>query len=257
MLGQLGRMSGAGALWEAGDPVPNAVVAATDTLRPGLTWFYAAVLLTALALSAWRGPRYLAVLAGSALLLFPAVNRSYLNFYDTRYLGYLLPLAYAAVGVQAAPGLAAGRRGRVALALGLGVLIAYPLLSLSAYYQREAAAGRTNAPLIAAADHVAAHARAPGHHVLVDKALRPIKMGGGGDPTAAFDQLLTLRRVPHELADAAKMRWFLGADPGLSLWLLAAEDTAAALGAEFPLRTRARGEGWRLVVRQGARTNSP
>lgn len=270
LAGQLGRAAGAGPLLEPGDPVPNAVTAASDALRPVTTWAYVLALFGALAWTGWRGPQLPAFLAGSTVLILPLINRSYTNFYDSRYLAMLLPQAYAAVGAIAGPWLAAADRRaapRFAVAAILAALILYPLVALWGFYAREYAAGRTNHAMIAAADLVAAADTGGGRTVLVDKAMRPLKLGGGGDPTRAFDELLTLRQVDHQLADIDKIRWFVQNDTAASIWIVAADATAAQLVAEGRERgmapavqaylrdlappcafvTRAEAQGWTLL----------
>lgn len=273
LAGQLGRAAGAGPSPEPSDARPIAVTAATDALRPVATWAYAFALLGALAWTGWRGPRLPACLAGSAVLILPLINDSYTNFYDSRYLAMLLPLAYAAVGAIAGPWLAAADRrpaARIGGAAVLGALVLYPLVALAGFYIHEIYAGRTNYRLIAAADLIAAEDAGGGRTVLVDKGMRPLKLGGGGDPTRAFDELLTLRRVDHQLADIDKIRWFMLNDTAASIWIVAAGATAGQLVAEGQERgmdpavladprdprdpaphcafvMRAEGEGWTLL----------
>jgi len=259
LLAQLGRAAGAGVPAEPGDPVPGPLVKWTDGLRPAATIAYALVIVAALAWSARHGPRLAAALAVPALLILPLVNRSSANFYDTRYVFMLLPLGYVALGAAAAPALA-DRRGsrrargtRVAAVILTAAVTLYPLATTGAYYARETAAGRTNAPFHAVADLLAAEASAPGHHVLVDKAMRPIKLGGGGDPTRAFDQLLALRGVPHTVSDLDEMRWYLTNSLDTTYWMILATETAQQLEAEFGdgLEPRALGgEGWVVRVRR-------
>jgi len=257
---QVGRAAGAGALDTDGDgpdddPAAGALLAATDRARPLATAVYALAVLGSIALAAARGPRFVGVVGLPAAVLLVLVNRGTDNFYDLRYVAFLLPLAYVALGAHAARLAGTGRRGAFAAALVVAALAAYPLVSAAAYYARETNAGRTNAPLVAVADRLGTLARPTGMHVFVDKALRPLKMGGGGDPARAFEQLLALRAVPHTLADEEEIRWSLLHDAKTTFWLLAADATANRLIAEFRPALRdavtAGGEGWRVLARHG------
>lgn len=255
LAGQLGRTAGAGPLYEAGDPVAHPLLALTDALRPAATALYALLLLAALAWAGWRGPRYLAWLAGATLLLLPMLNRNYTSFHDQRYIGLLLPLAAAALGAwfsrrwmeaEARP------LARWALAIGIGILITFPLLSVSAFYQREAAAGRDNVALHRAVKRLSEASRAGHQHVFVDKALRDVDLGGGGDPARAFVQQLTLSRVPNDLSDTDTIRWHLANDAESTFWLVTSAGAGGQLSREFGLRAWEDHEGWQVWERPPA-----
>jgi 4-amino-4-deoxy-L-arabinose transferase-like glycosyltransferase len=327
LAGQLGRAAGAGRPDEPGEPVPGVLVAFTDAFRPLVTWLYAAILLAALAWATWLwarsagmdGARFfrigqsgpgdpsvttefafttksadglglVASMAWAGILILPLLNRNYQSFYDMRYLGFLLPLAFVALGSWAASdresrdsaGAAevagkAGAKSETRVGSGawasaavqarrwllLASLMLWSLLSVGAYYQREIAAGRTNQPMIEAADRLAqawheAGTEAglgPPQQIWIDKAMRPIKLEGGGDPVRAFDQLLALRSLPAELSDIDELRWFLSEDRTTLYWILAADSTAESLAAEgFPLESVQEAGGWRILVRQPSET---
>lgn len=280
LAGQLGRTAAAG-------PAPEPfmefypmsrlgdLVLATDALRPLATFAYALLLLGALGWSAWRGPRLPAWLAGSALVVLPLVNRNYTSFHDMRYIGFLLPLGYAAFGAGVAAWIGApGTRGRrVAAGLAVAGLALYPLAATAAFYHRETIEGRTNRPYRAAVAYLERAAAGPGHHIFVDKAMRPIKMGGGGDPTRSFAQLLTLRGIPHTVTDLEELRWYFEQDRASTFWIFAADETAEDLHARgvrpvvepdgagggteaswaVGMADGTRRTGWQLVVREGGR----
>ena len=189
LAAQLGRAAAAGPLVEPGDPLPaftyavnqenlgstsqNAavslratemqitgveapLVAIVDGLRTAATMLYATILLAALLWSLAGGSRLLATTALVGLVSLPVFNRSYTNFYDARYLGYVLPLAYTALALVLTQWLwpsspdspiSAPRRGRLARAVvmvAVAMFALYPLMAANAYYLREVAAGRTN-----------------------------------------------------------------------------------------------------------------
>lgn len=280
LAGQLGRAAGAGPLVEPGDPTPGGfggvLVRATDALRPFATVAYALLLFGALAYAALRGSRLLAAVAGTAVMVLPFVNRAYTGFYDTRYIAFLLPLGYVALAeVVAVVSVGAGRANAISIGNGqpldspqsvqerqwqpwkrrvwialFGLMVAYPLASLGAYYARENAAGRTNRPIWVTESRLV-QANTPSSPILIDKAMRKIKHGGGGDPARAFDELLALADVPHQIVDEAKMRWFLVNDPKTAYRLIAADATAAVLMGEFKLASREEGDGWVVLERAG------
>ncbi len=256
LTGQLGRAAAAGRPVEPGEPVPGPLVAVTDALRPLAGLAVALLLLAALARDLLRGSSLPAALAWAGILILPLVNRNYQSFYDMRYLGFLLPLSFTALAVWLD-----GTRPRRRAWMIVALISAYSLLSVGAYYQREAAAGRTNAPLIAAVERLEqeddvwtsdpADPEAPAEaQIWIDKAMRPIKLEGGGDPVRAFEHLLVLRGLPAQLSDVDELRWFLLEDERTRYWILAADGTADALAAEgFELETRMDAEGWQLLLR--------
>ncbi len=230
LAGQVGRSAGAGPPREPGDPRPDAVVGLTDALRPAATAAYALAILGALAWAAWRGPRRVAAPAASAVAILPWITDGFRSFHDMRYVVVVLPLGYVALGASVARA-APGSRARQILSIGVVALALYALVATAAFYRREAAADRTNAPIRAATAWLAAHAAEPGDHVLLDKAMRDLKLGGGGNVTRALEQRLVLMGLAPTVADVDEIRWFVGNDDG-TLWILAADATVAQLRSE-------------------------
>lgn len=137
---------------------------------------------------ATEGLRMIAWSAWAGLLILPLLNESWINYLDMRYLGFLLPMAYVALGAAFESGWHAlegrsvqlrrrwqaregggrpvlgplrrspgdprpeGRNLRSFLWLVTLGLALYPLVSLWIYYAREEAAGRTNDALHATVD---------------------------------------------------------------------------------------------------------
>jgi hypothetical protein len=253
LAGQLGRTAGAGVEAEPGDPSPGLLVAATDSGRPWLTILYAGILLAALARSAWRGPRFPAWLAAATLLALPILNRNYTSFHDQRYIATLLPLAAVALAAWASdlwrrfP----ARRSRIALATAAALLLLLPLASVQAFYDRERAAGRTNAELLAVAERLAEAARSGPTQVFIDRDLRDVDLGGGGDPARAFAFLLTSSGVRNEIVPRDEVRWYLENDRATGLWILAPPGTDAAYAAQADLHPWEHGDGWQVWERPG------
>lgn len=231
LAGQVGRSAGAGASREVGDPTPNAIVALTDALRPAATAAYALALLGALAWAGRRGPRLLAALAASTVAILPWITDGFQGFHDMRYVVIVLPLAYVAVGAWVAR-TALGSRSRRWGTAAVALAALYSLGATAAFYSREVGAGRTNAGIRAASAWLAAHASGPGNHVLLDKAMRDLKLGGGGNVTRAIEQRLGLTGVEPTVADIDEIRWFLAHDGGSTLWIVAADGTVEQLRAE-------------------------
>ncbi|MFQ5459166.1 MAG: hypothetical protein ACE5EL_00065 [Anaerolineae bacterium] len=247
LFGQVGRMAGAG----PGDRLgPEAAAAAV----PGTAEVvYAGVLVLALALSLVTGPRLVGAMAGASVLILPLVNRSYDNFYDGRYVAILVVLGWVAVGTASATlwrrwGGSHGRLYRAALVAVLAATIAYPVVPTARLYARERGAGRTNAPFLEDAALVAHRAAGdPATTVLVDKALRDIGLGGGGNAQRAFTYLLALQGVPAAQADVSEMRWHLARRPRGPLVLVVAQATAPELAARGAITMETRPD-WRVMA---------
>ena len=206
-----------------------------DYLREPPVLVYGLVLLLALMYTVRRGRSLPLALMAPAALLMPYVNRSYESLHDTRYIAFLLPLAYTAIGILLGDILQRGRGATLWVAvLACLILIGTPLLSLGAYYRESMASGLSNEKLL----HITIvlrDTRDRGGYVFVDKELKPLKLGGGGDPARAMDHLLTLDGTPHTLADLGKMNWFLHNDPDGDFMLILAPKTHAWLAERYRL----------------------
>ena len=206
-----------------------------DYLREPPVLVYGLVLLLALIYTIRRGRSLPLALMAPTVLLMPYANRSYESLHDTRYIAFLLPLAYTAMGILLGDILQRSRRvTRWMVVLACLILVGTPLLSLGAYYRESMASGLSNEKLL----HMALllrDTRDRGGYVFVDKELKPLKLGGGGDPARAMDHLLALDGTPHTLADLGKMNWFLHNDPDGDFMLILAPKTHTWLAERYSL----------------------
>lgn len=206
-----------------------------DYLREPPVLIYGLVLLLALAYTVRRGRSLPLALLASTALLMPYVNRSYESLHDTRYIAFLLPLAYTAMGILLGDLLRRSRGATPWMALlACLILVGTPLVSLGVYYEDSMASGLSNEKLL----HMAIllrDTRDRGGYVFIDKELKRLKLGGGGDPARAMDHLLTLDGTPHTLADLGKMNWFLDHDPDGDFMLILAPKTHAWLAQHYRL----------------------
>jgi hypothetical protein len=152
-------------------------------LDPSL-WIYGGLALAGLVYAARRGAPLLLLMTISSIIIMPYFNqRKYVPISDGRYLMPLLPLAYAATGLLLASWwrrfAGRGQGWRIGFAVGMGLLVLYPLVPLARYYGQEIEAGRTNTPLLQAVDAVSV-ARRPDEAVLLDRDLADVKLEGGG-----------------------------------------------------------------------------
>jgi hypothetical protein len=167
------------------------------------------------------------------------------------------PWASAAGARRRAPRAVGGPR-RWAVAVLAVLVVAYPVVATRAFYARETAAGRTNDATLRVVQRLV-DTSGPDRHVFVDKALRSVQLGGGGNLTRAVDYLLLLQDVPHDVVDESELRWFLDNDRDTTFLVLAAPDTARAL-ASFEGTAVVRQEPeWQLLTRtgDGAQAESP
>lgn len=206
--------------------------------------------------------RRLPLLVGTlALLALPRFNQNWQGLLEARYLGFLLPLLTAAMGVvlaerlprSAMPGasLSSIRWASALRALVMAALIALPLLSGWTYVRSAMAEQLDNRRLWHMLD-LAREGRAAGAALLVDEDLKPVQWRAGGHPRRAVEYLLTLADLPFERvrAETVNHRLEAGEKPPPLCFLAGATATALAEWGRplKPLDTEARpGEGaWGL-----------
>ena len=174
---------------------------ATDFLREPTFWLYGALVLLGLAWPLRRGNPLTLLGALSFLLLLPLFNAKYEPIFNGRYLMPVLPLAFAGFGcfVDDLRRSMADRPLRVGLAVLTLAVLAYPLLPLVRYHQRNEADGQINLDLIQTAATVAA-ARRPDEPILLDEALGRRSLPADGDLLMNLQTFLGLRGAPFQVA---------------------------------------------------------
>lgn len=185
----------------------------TDFLREPTFWLYGALVPLGLA---WplrrRNPLPLAAGLGF-LLLVPLFNAKFEPIFNGRYVMPVLPLAFAGVGTLIADlaGWLRSRPARGALAVLALALVAYPLIPLVRYHQRNEADGQLNQDLIQTAATVAA-ARHPDEPILLDEALGRRNLPADGDLLMNLQTFLQFRGAAYRVGPAtpAKLDGELG-----------------------------------------------
>ena len=165
-------------------------------LAQPLVAVWVALVAVAVLVAARRGQSLPLVVLAVAWLVIPYLNQNYGSTVMSRYIAFLLPPLYAAVGVWVAD--LAGTRRRAALVVA--ALVAALGLNgwwvTERYYAAEVALGRTNAGLVAATQYLVD--QAPSSEVLLGRELRERALRAGGHVYRALDVLLLLEGVPHD-----------------------------------------------------------
>jgi hypothetical protein len=200
-----------------------------------------------------------------ALLGLPLFNRNWHGFLEARYLGYTLPLLYAAFAIRFAPGFGSSgvatssanefrdldaatsganasrdldakdsanpetprfvARPRWMLA-GLALLILLPA-ARGLWILRDGRAEQFDNRRLWSMHRQAVAAEQDGAAVYVDRELKQVAWRAGGQPRRGVEYLLTMDDIPYVQAPAEKMNHFLGIGDHLIVFL--AGDTAEQL----------------------------
>ncbi len=218
------------------------------------TWTYAAVLLASFSLCLVRNPRLVGAIAAASIVVLPVFNRSWENPYDARYVGFLVALGWVAIGTlvasqwtRKAPATRRGRfdddataeegatsffNRRLALAVAVAWLVAYPVTATFAWYGREIGADRTNVPYRTEAARLVGASVASGAPVLVDKGLRALELGGGGNGARTLEYLVRLGGATVYTTDESEIRWYLD-QPDAKVIVVASRAAGQRLGGEW------------------------
>ncbi len=187
------------------------------------------------------GRRMPLTLVGLALLGLPLFNRNWQGFLEARYLGYSLPLLFAAAGSLLAAhrgALESGDMPHVGVVarglpwrawlwpVGITALILLPALR-GVWWQRDAYREQyDNRRLWSMLDEAEA-AFDQGVAVFVDRELKDVAWRAGGQPRRAVEYLLTLDGIDYDQSPAEEMNHVLGVGADIVMFL--AGDTAETL----------------------------
>jgi hypothetical protein len=178
----------------------------------------------------------------SSLLIIAYFNKYYMDdSLATRYVAFLLPLCYSAMGLLLAGALrhlrsrrhdtgdaggpfAASRLYLLAAGLVCAGLVLFPLRPLAAYYRRAEAEGMTNAPMlwiVEALDDV----RAEGQPVHLDKEMKDVNTGAGENALRALRLFLVLKSIHDDPMDQEEIEKLIQAPPKGGAMLVLARKT--------------------------------
>jgi 4-amino-4-deoxy-L-arabinose transferase-like glycosyltransferase len=206
----------------------------TDFLREPTFWLYGALVLVGLAWPLRHG-NPLPLLAGlSFLLLVPLFNGKYEPIFNGRYLMPVVVLAYAGFG-SLVPDLWRAQRGRparLALALVICGLLAFPLLPLLDYHQRLQREGQVSYDLIRSAAAVSAARRAD-EPLLLDDRLGRRGLAADGDLLMNLEVFLQFRAAPYRVGPASAGRLERELDGARSAVVVFAEPYDRALESRY------------------------
>jgi hypothetical protein len=175
-------------------------------------------------------------------LLMPYVNKKYSDIYSQRYIAYLAPVGFAAMGVAVSAAIDGWRKrgwpGRRAVAVAVTVaalLVAVaPARAGLAFCQLQMAAGKNNSPTLFMATTVDKSA-APGDAVYLSQSLRGERLSGGLRFLRSLSYLLTMGEVDHETLTLDEITGRLEANPSQEAWLALTPADYDALSQKLPL----------------------
>ena len=217
-----------------------------------LAWFVAALIY-----ATWRGETMPILVMLSTGLIMPYFNKRYEGLFSQRYTAFLLPLAFATMGLAAAramdlwrsrrrPPPRAVTMGAMALAL---LLALYPLRATLAYYASDAKGVRDN-QLTLAMTTTLKEILPPDTPLYLSSNLRgpEQRADGGYRYLRGMYYYLTLEGVQFWVLDFPDLVARLEAAPNQEAWLMLYADDYEALAQNFPLE---RIEGVPLIPNEG------
>jgi 4-amino-4-deoxy-L-arabinose transferase-like glycosyltransferase len=249
------------------DPRP---LTAAEYLRAPSVWIYSALALAGLVAAARLGTWSLPLAVVTFLLVLPVFPASHDNLpRQGRYVMPLVPLAFAGVGGLAAMlwlrargtgpagapwsasggpgGGASGRAGlmrpwargalAIGLAIGLAVVVLYPLVPLARYEREVLAANETNDRYFVTLGALERQRRAD-EAVVLDPTLQRDRTGAAGTAQRTFDFMMELRGIPRAMLEESSERIARRVDGPTALVVADLEPSS--------LRNRSNADAWTL-----------
>jgi 4-amino-4-deoxy-L-arabinose transferase-like glycosyltransferase len=172
----------------------------TEYLQSPSFWIYGSLVLIGLLWPTRRGQPLLTLVGLSFLGLLAMTNNKYEPIFQGRYVMPVLPLAFAGFGWLVADlwRVVQGIVPRVVFAIGLVMLVLWPLVPLHAYLAREAANGQIDLDLIQSAATISG-TRRPDELVLLDEALGRRGLPADGDLLQNLRVFLEFRDTPYRI----------------------------------------------------------
>jgi len=210
-----------------------------DYIRRPEVVIFGTVLLAAVALAIWQRQSSICVVGWMVpVLVIPWFTDAFNALMDTRYLAFLLPLNFVALGAALSSPFGWTKVNRLwhSLLVLLVVAIAiYPLWTLANWYHREVVNHRTNGPMLRIANRIRQE-REPRLVTLYDKALHHIDFGSGGNVGRALAFLLKLSCIPYRSRDIEQLRWRLYTEGAAGRLVVTTDAHRLLLAKDFCLR---------------------
>jgi 4-amino-4-deoxy-L-arabinose transferase-like glycosyltransferase len=201
-------------------------------------------LVAALVYATWRGERMPILVMLSTALIMPYFNKRYEGLFSQRYTAFLLPLAFATMGLAATRAMDFWRRkpwplpraatvGGMVLVLLLAI---YPVRTTFTYYATETQGDRDNRATLAMTTTLK-EILPPNAPLYVSRNLRgpEQRADGGYKYLRAMYYYLTLEGVPFSVLELPDLEAQLEAHPNQEAWLLLYPTDYEALAGQLPI----------------------
>ncbi|MFC2015765.1 glycosyltransferase family 39 protein [Chloroflexota bacterium] len=197
-------------------------------------------LVASLIYALWRGETLPALVMLSSVLVMPYFNKRYEGLLSQRYIAFLLPLCFAAMGWAAAhiahlwrPKQPTIRRGVAVGLTALAILLAiYPAQATLSHYTSETRAGRTNEAAIYMAGELE-EAVLSDTPVYISFELAGDPASGGRRFRRSLAYYLMLEGVSHEVLELPELARRLKDIPSQGAWLVLTTEGHRSLAQDF------------------------
>ncbi|MEA3345597.1 MAG: glycosyltransferase family 39 protein [Chloroflexota bacterium] len=200
---------------------------------------FGVVLLAAMILVALRRQTSICVVGWTvSVLTIPLFTDALNALLDTRYLTFLLPLNFVALGTVFSSLFDQVRANvwwRWLLVFLLMTAMIYPLWGLANRYHRDVINRQTNYPVLRIAEQIRREQH-PRLMTLYDKKLHKIDFGSGGNVGRSLAFLLRLSRVSYRPREMELLRWRLHTEGAAGRLVITTEANRVLLSNHFCLR---------------------